>query len=121
MRSGARNKPKASHPFEIPAELRNLAQKNVDQARKAFEGFVEAAQTATKNFEGTTNKLRNDTRDINTKALGYAEEDPTADIEGFDAAAKAAILASIAFRSRVVAGQVYREGISQVTHRDIDK
>ncbi len=52
--------------------------------------------------------------------LGYAEEDPTADIEGFDAAAKAAILASIAFRSRVVAGQVYREGISQVTHRDIE-
>ncbi len=54
------------------------------------------------------------------EALGYAEEDPTADIEGFDAAAKAAILASIAFRSRVVAGQVYREGISQVTHRDIE-
>jgi homoserine dehydrogenase len=52
--------------------------------------------------------------------LGYAEEDPTADIEGFDAAAKAAILASIAFRSRVVAGDVYREGISHVTHRDIE-
>jgi homoserine dehydrogenase len=54
------------------------------------------------------------------EALGYAEEDPTADIEGFDAAAKAAILASVAFRSRVVAGQVYREGISHVTHRDIE-
>jgi homoserine dehydrogenase len=54
------------------------------------------------------------------EALGYAEEDPTADIEGFDAAAKAAILASVAFRSRVVAGQVYREGISGVTHRDIE-
>ncbi len=52
--------------------------------------------------------------------LGYAEEDPTADIEGFDAAAKAAILASVAFRSRVVAGDVYREGISHVTHRDIE-
>jgi homoserine dehydrogenase len=52
--------------------------------------------------------------------LGYAEEDPTADIEGFDAAAKAAILASIAFRSRVVAGDVYREGISHITHRDIE-
>jgi homoserine dehydrogenase len=54
------------------------------------------------------------------ESLGYAEEDPTADIEGFDAAAKAAILASIAFRSRVVAGDVYREGISHVTHRDIE-
>jgi homoserine dehydrogenase len=52
--------------------------------------------------------------------LGYAEEDPTADIEGFDAAAKAAIIASVAFRSRVVAGDVYREGISHVTHRDIE-
>lgn len=50
--------------------------------------------------------------------LGYAEEDPTADIEGFDAAAKTAILASVAVRSRVVAGDVYREGISHVTHRD---
>ncbi len=52
--------------------------------------------------------------------LGYAEEDPTADIEGFDAAAKAAIIASVAFRARVVAGDVYREGISHVTHRDIE-
>lgn len=52
--------------------------------------------------------------------LGYAEEDPTADIEGFDAAAKTAIIASVAFRSRVVAGDVYREGISHVTHRDIE-
>ena len=52
--------------------------------------------------------------------LGYAEEDPTADVEGFDAAAKAAIIASVAFRARVVAGDVYREGISHVTHRDIE-
>ncbi|MGH2723940.1 MAG: homoserine dehydrogenase [Actinomycetota bacterium] len=51
--------------------------------------------------------------------LGYAERDPTDDIEGFDAAAKCAILASIAFNSRVVAGEVYREGISGVTVEDI--
>ncbi len=54
------------------------------------------------------------------ESLGYAEQDPTADIEGFDAAAKTAILASIAFRSRVVAGDVYREGISHITHQDIE-
>src|SRR6478672_11513090 len=47
--------------------------------------------------------------------LGYAEADPTADVEGFDAAAKAAILASLAFHSRVTAADVYREGISEVT------
>jgi homoserine dehydrogenase len=53
------------------------------------------------------------------QALGFAERDPTADVEGFDAAAKAAILASVAFGVRVVAGDVYREGISAVTAADI--
>lgn len=51
--------------------------------------------------------------------LGFAERDPTADVEGFDAGAKAAIIASIAFGSRVVAGDVYHEGISGVTAADI--
>jgi homoserine dehydrogenase len=51
--------------------------------------------------------------------LGYAEADPTADVEGFDAAAKAAILASIAFHSRVTAADVHREGITDVTAADI--
>ncbi len=54
------------------------------------------------------------------QSLGYAERDPTADVEGFDAGAKAAILASIAFGVTVVAGDVYREGISGVTPADID-
>lgn len=53
------------------------------------------------------------------QALGYAEADPTADVEGFDAAAKAAILASLAFHSRVTAADVYREGIADVTTSDI--
>jgi len=51
--------------------------------------------------------------------LGYAEADPTADVEGFDAAAKAAILASLAFHTRVRAADVYREGITEVTSSDI--
>jgi homoserine dehydrogenase len=54
------------------------------------------------------------------KRLGYAETDPTADVEGHDAAAKCAILASIAFNARVVAGDVYREGIANVTTEDIE-
>ena len=53
------------------------------------------------------------------QALGYAEADPTADVEGFDAAAKAAILASLAFHTRVTAADVHREGISEVTAADI--
>ena len=52
-------------------------------------------------------------------ALGYAEADPTADVEGFDAAAKAAILASLAFHTRVTAADVYREGITEVTAGDV--
>ncbi len=53
------------------------------------------------------------------QALGYAEADPTADVAGFDAAAKAAILASIAFHTEVTADDVYREGILSVTATDI--
>ncbi|WUD73174.1 homoserine dehydrogenase [Streptomyces sp. NBC_00510] len=52
-------------------------------------------------------------------ALGYAEADPTADVEGFDAAAKAAILAGIAFHTRVTIDDVHREGITEVTASDI--
>jgi homoserine dehydrogenase len=53
------------------------------------------------------------------QALGYAEADPTADIEGFDAAAKATILAGLAFHTRVTAADVHREGITEVTAADI--
>jgi homoserine dehydrogenase len=51
--------------------------------------------------------------------LGYAEADPTADVEGFDAAAKCAILASIAFDARVTIEDVFREGITHITSADI--
>ena len=51
--------------------------------------------------------------------LGFAEADPTADVEGYDAAAKAAILASLAFHTRVSAADVHREGITGVTAADV--
>ena len=51
--------------------------------------------------------------------LGFAEADPTADVEGSDAAAKAAILATIAFGAKVVGGDVYQEGISRISPSDI--
>ncbi|TDX52723.1 homoserine dehydrogenase [Orenia marismortui] len=51
--------------------------------------------------------------------LGYAEADPTSDIEGYDAAYKLAILASIAFESRVNIDDVYMEGITKITKEDI--
>jgi homoserine dehydrogenase len=52
-------------------------------------------------------------------ALGYAEADPTADVDGYDAAAKAAILAGLAFHSRVTMSDVHREGIGDITAADI--
>ena len=53
------------------------------------------------------------------KELGYAEADPTADVEGYDAARKIAILATIAFHSRVTFRDVYTEGITKITAKDI--
>jgi homoserine dehydrogenase len=51
--------------------------------------------------------------------LGYAEADPTADVDGFDAAAKAAILAGLAFHTQVTDEDVYREGIRSITADDV--
>ena len=51
--------------------------------------------------------------------LGYAEADPTADVEGYDAGRKIAIMACLAFNSRVTFSQVYTEGITRITARDI--
>ena len=53
------------------------------------------------------------------QAMGYAEADPTADVDGFDAAAKIAILSSIAFNSRVVLGDVHTEGIRNISPVDL--
>ena len=78
---------------------------------------------------GTTNyiltKMAEEGRDFNdvlkeAQALGYAEADPTADIEGHDAAAKAALLASLAFHSTVTIDEVYCEGITGISIDDVN-
>ena len=71
----------------------------LDRMDTAGSGFVESLEEA--------------------QSLGYAEADPTADVEGFDAAAKAAILAGIAFHSHVTTADVHREGITEVTASDV--
>lgn len=77
---------------------------------------------------GTTNyiltKMHEDNKEFavalkEAQELGYAEADPTADVEGFDAAAKAAILSGLAFHTRVTVSDVYREGISHITLEDV--
>jgi homoserine dehydrogenase len=79
-------------------------------------------------INGTTNyiltKMHEDNREFadvlaEAQKLGYAEADPTADVEGFDAAAKAAILSGLAFHTRVTVDDVYREGISRITLEDV--
>jgi len=79
---------------------------------------------------GTTNyildRMDSEGADFNevladAQRLGYAESDPTADIEGFDAAQKAAILASLAFHTTVPLDAVYREGITQITASMIEE
>ncbi|MDK9662971.1 homoserine dehydrogenase [Propionibacterium freudenreichii] len=78
---------------------------------------------------GTTNyildKMTNDHQDFEealatAQQLGYAEQDPTADVEGYDAAAKGAILAGLAFHSPVSGSDVFREGITSVSTADIE-
>ncbi|HEX5586485.1 MAG TPA: homoserine dehydrogenase, partial [Acidimicrobiia bacterium] len=77
---------------------------------------------------GTTNYILSNMTDhgasfddalAEAQSLGFAEADPTADVDGYDAAAKAAIIASIAFGARVVTSDVYREGITAITPDDI--
>lgn len=85
-------------------------------------------QTVTGIVNGTTNyiltRMQTEGSDFDAvladaQKLGYAEADPTADIDGFDAADKIAILASLAFGGRIKLSEVHREGIRQITAADI--
>jgi phasin len=71
--------------LEIPAEVRDFAEKTVGQARKAFDGFVAAAQKATAQSEATAENLTAQAKEVSTKAIGYAESNVKA---AFDLAEK---------------------------------
>ncbi|HEX4768258.1 MAG TPA: phasin [Lichenihabitans sp.] len=60
--------------YEIPTEMRDLAEKSVDQARKAFEGFVNAAQRAAGQADTAANSVQSNAKSIGTKAMGFAEQ-----------------------------------------------
>jgi phasin len=60
-------------PYEIPAEIRDLTAKSVEEARKAFGSFIEAAHKATAQAEGTTNALQSRAKDVSAKALSFTE------------------------------------------------
>jgi phasin len=60
-------------PYEIPAEIRDLTAKSVEEARKAFGSFIEAAHKATAQAEGTANALQSRAKDVSAQALSFTE------------------------------------------------
>ncbi|UDL93048.1 MULTISPECIES: phasin [Lichenihabitans] len=63
-----------SSNYEIPNEMRDFAEKSVDQARKAFEGFMGAAQKAVGQVDESTSSVQNNAKAVGGKAMGFAEE-----------------------------------------------
>jgi phasin len=60
--------------YEVPAEMRDFAEKSVEQARKAMDGFIGAAQKAVDTFEGSTNTVQASAKDMTRKTFAYAEQ-----------------------------------------------
>jgi phasin len=71
----------ATDRFEIPAEMRAFAEKSVEQARQAFEGFISAAQHAVSTFEGQAQTARKGAKDVTEKAMGFAEQNIASSFE----------------------------------------
>jgi phasin len=67
--------------FEIPKELRSMAEASFDQARKAFETFLSSAQQAASTFEGTGETVRAGAKDISVKAITFAEKNVAASLD----------------------------------------
>lgn len=68
-------------PYEIPAEMRDFAERSVEQARKAFEGFMGAAQKAARTVDSTTQAVQAQAKDMGVKAVSYAEQNVNAAFE----------------------------------------
>jgi phasin len=79
--------PKSLPNFEVPAEMRDFAEKSVDQARKAFDGFLGAAQKTIDTVEGSSQTLRSSAQDMTRKTFAIAEQNISA---AFDLAQKLA-------------------------------
>ncbi|KAB2885568.1 MAG: phasin [Pseudorhodoplanes sp.] len=67
--------------FEIPAEMRKFAEQSVDQARKAFESFIDAAQQAASDIEGRANVARAGAKDVGEKAMVFAQHNIASSFE----------------------------------------
>ena len=71
----------ASDRFEVPPELRTFAERSVEQARQAFDGFISAAHQAMSTFEGQAETARKGARDVSEKAVTFAERNMTSAFE----------------------------------------
>ncbi len=68
-------------PFEIPTDMRKFAEQSVDQARKAFDGFIAAAHQAVSEMEGRAHAARSGVMDMSGRAMTFAEKNMA---ESFD-------------------------------------
>ena len=64
--------------YEIPAEMRDFAEKSVEQARKAIDGFMSAAQKTVDTFEGSANTVQASAKDVGRRTFSYAEQNISA-------------------------------------------
>lgn len=71
--------------YEVPAEMREFAEKSLEQARRAFDGFISAAQKTVDTFEGSASTVQTSATDATRKTFTYAEQNLTA---AFDLAQK---------------------------------
>jgi phasin len=71
----------ASDRFEVPPELRTFAEKSVEQARQAFDGFISAPHHAMSAFEGQAESARKGARDVTEKAMTFAERNMASALE----------------------------------------
>lgn len=66
--------PQQTPNFEVPTEMRDFAEKSVEQARKAMDGFIGAAQKTVDTFEGSANTVQTNAKDMTRKTFAYAEQ-----------------------------------------------
>ncbi len=67
--------------FEIPSDMRQLAERSVEQAKQAFEGFISAAQKAVSTFEGQAAVAQEGAKDVRQKAISFAEQNVSTSFE----------------------------------------
>ncbi len=79
----------ANPTYEIPAQVREIAEKSVDQARKAVDSLMQAAQKAGQTVEGSASTLSSSTKDVNAKVIAYAEANIGASFDLATSVAKA--------------------------------